>query len=384
MGLGYESPYTLIFKAGTVTFLGYPLASLSGQVKVEPPFAVFSLNGSINLADILSGKLSVAFETKDVRISGSMMGAVNLPDFNCGWYNVPCRTIRSALRHTVGLPVSLANVEMDVEVAYPLTGDGWQGSFRSLHQVGPLNLAMVYQYHGGHFNIFAGTNFQNIVQIHKEATCAPEAAQTTWTLADAQEQVLFSAAANAETSPIPSVSLTTPDGAVITPANVASFPGSPMPRMPGQVGSFPSGNGVRGHVDARRRQPCRFRCDLRRAGARARAGDHVHIGIRASGPTRHPSHGKPCIRGDEGLLLFLRAVLRRRRGSHHTRHPGRFGYRQRLLGSRRGPIGYLLPLRQDGRPDEPPIVTYYSQPVEVNSGNLLRPPALREHARETR
>jgi hypothetical protein len=110
---GYHAPYELLLKGGVAKVAGYPIASLEGKISFYRPLAV-SLRGGYDVAGLLSGDLSTAFIASRLLWIGSYAARANVPDFGCEWYNVPCRSLRTALSGVVTLPTQVAGVAYDV------------------------------------------------------------------------------------------------------------------------------------------------------------------------------------------------------------------------------------------------------------------------------
>jgi hypothetical protein len=377
MGLGYTWPYTLVIEGGDITFLGYPLAGISGQVRTEPGHVKVTIGGAVDLAGILAGSLVGSLEVSQIRMTGTLRGKLQLPNFSCGWYNVPCRTLRSILRASVGLPILLTSVDTSLNLGRKASLRGWEAEFRGIPKVGPLSLAVILRYEGRGFTLLVGTNYQNVVQIHRDSERWPESAQETWVLDEPLEQVLFAAAANSESGPIPSVALTAPDGSVITPANVSSFPG------------IAYSEDAEGKVAV-------FRVDAASAGSWTLAAANLSVSevtFAGLGPVPPPvtTFGEVTAQNGHGSIqaAIAPASPETKVSFFYSRlSSGAAGEAIALdLSAASGTVGvpwdltgvpsgtYFVFAKTDDQKN-PPIVTYYSKPVAVVNGALLPPTGL--------
>lgn len=222
MGGGYEAPYKLVLRGGTARFLGYPVGALRGAISFKPGSAGINSMGWVNLAGIYQANVRHFLSVSKVTISGGASGTLQIPNFSCSWVNVPCRTMKAAITSVVSLPLALNAQEMDVF----LSAEHWepQGMFRGMQTIGPLSLAIVLQYGGGEFDLLLGPNYADVFGA-VASKADPLAADRSVTLTAPQPQALFSVAANAESAPLPDITLRNPQGTTITPSNVGSFPG---------------------------------------------------------------------------------------------------------------------------------------------------------------
>jgi PKD repeat protein len=222
LGLGYYRPYLVVIEGGTATFLGFPVGSLSGRISFKPGHAGVTMKGWVNLASVYQANVSGFLSASKGTIAGSSSGSIQIPDFSCSWYNVPCRTVKAAITSAVSLPVVLNAQEMDMWIGPG--GGGYAGMFRGMQKIGPLSVAVVLQYSGGEFDLLVGPNYADVIGIGVIES-DPRAAERTVTLTVPQPQALFAVAANSESSPLPAITLRNPQGATITPGNVGSYPG---------------------------------------------------------------------------------------------------------------------------------------------------------------
>jgi PKD repeat protein len=223
MGGGYEIPYKLVLRAGTARVLGYPVGGLKGAISFKPGSAGISTMGWVNLADIYQANMRCFLSVSKLTIAGATRGTLQIPNFSCSWPNVPCRTVKAALTSAVSLPLALNAQEMDMFVSADHGQP--QAMFRGMQKIGPLSLAIQLQYGGGEFDLLVGPNYADVFGIGTESVGDPRGVEKSVTLPAPQPQALFAVAANSESSALPSIYLKTPTGATITPATVGSFPG---------------------------------------------------------------------------------------------------------------------------------------------------------------
>lgn len=227
MGLGYERPYRLNLEGGTANLLGFPVGSLSGRISFKPNFAGVTFKGWTNFAGIyqssVNGMLSVSKKT----ITGSTSGTLQIPDFSCSWVNVPCRTLKTAVSSVATLPLNLNAAEMDMNIRSG--ANGWEGLFRGMQTVGPLSLAVQLQYADEAFDLLIGPNYADVIGLGVgKAAAAPlrsAGATRSVTLTAPQSQALFGVAAKVQSAAVPAIYLKNPQGATITSANVGKYPG---------------------------------------------------------------------------------------------------------------------------------------------------------------
>jgi len=225
LGLGYNRPHTAVIEGGTATLLGYPVGSLSGRISCKPGFSGVIMKGWVSLAGIYQAKVGGFLSASKSTIAGGASGSMTIPDFSCSWYNVPCRTLKSALKAVVSLPLVVSGLYMEMVIG-PSQGV-WGGTFQGMQKIGPLSVAVVLLYSGGDFDILIGPNYGDMIAISTSSAfdSDPRGTERSVTLAAPQPQALFAVAANEESSPLPAITLRNPQGSTITPSNVGSFPG---------------------------------------------------------------------------------------------------------------------------------------------------------------
>jgi PKD repeat protein len=223
MGVGYQRPYLMVLEGGTANLLGYPVGSLSGRISFKPGFAGVTFKGWVNFAGIYQSQVNGLLSVSKKTIAGGSKGTMQIPDFSCSWYNVPCRTVKAALTSAVSLPLVLNAQDMDMVISSGQ--NGWSGMFRGMQKIGPMSLAVVLQYSGGDFDLLVGPNYADVFGIGAESVGSPFVAEKSVTLAAPQPQALFAVASNSESSALPAITLRNPQGNTITPSNVGSYPG---------------------------------------------------------------------------------------------------------------------------------------------------------------
>ncbi len=224
MGVGYQRPYLMVLEGGTANLLGFPVGSLSGRISFKPQFAGVTFKGWTNFAGIYQSNVNGFLSASKKTIAGGSKGTLQIPDFSCSWYNPACRAVKTALTSAVTLPLTLNAVDMDMFIGPGQSG--WQGMFRGMQKIGPLSLAVVLQYAGEEFDLLVGPNYADVIGLGvAKSALATASGERSFTLATSQPQALFAVAANAESSALPAIYLKTPLGATITPSNVGSYPG---------------------------------------------------------------------------------------------------------------------------------------------------------------
>ncbi len=223
VGVGYQRPYLMVLEGGTANLLGFPVGNLSGRISFKPHFAGVTFKGWTDLAGIYQSNVSGFLSVSKKTIAGGSLGTLQVPDFSCSWYNAPCRAVKTALTSAVTLPLTLNAVDMDMLISPGQ--NGWQGMFRGMQKIGPLSLAVVLQYDNEDFSLLVGPNYADVVGLGlAKAALAKTSAERSFTLATPQRQALFAVAANDPSVALPAIYLKTPSGATITPADVGSHP----------------------------------------------------------------------------------------------------------------------------------------------------------------
>jgi hypothetical protein len=223
VGGGYKVPGTVVINGGTVTFVGFPLASVGGTISWRPGFAGLRVFGKANLAQVFQANLQMGLNVTTLRFTGSADGTITIPYYQCGWANVPCRMTRSMITSVVSLPFTTGMFADMMLGRYP---NGWEGGYRGRVQVGPVGLAVVLMYMNGDLVYLVGTNYENVIGILRtDCKVTPQGTERSVDLPSPQEQVLFGVAANEASAALPAITLKTPQGDTITPDNWGSFPG---------------------------------------------------------------------------------------------------------------------------------------------------------------
>ncbi|MBF0102483.1 MAG: fibronectin type III domain-containing protein [Desulfobacterales bacterium] len=222
IGVGYQRPYLMNLEGGTANLLGFPIGNLSGRISFKPKFAGITFKGFINFASIYQANVNGFLSVSKKTIAGSSSGSLQIPDFSCSWYNVPCRTLKTAITSVTSLPITLNAQEMDMLISS--SSNGWQGMFRGMQKIGPISLAVVLQYANDEFDILVGPNYADVFGVGSK-TLRSNSTERSVTLAVPQPQAIFSVAANSESSALPSIYLKNPMDDTITPSNVKSYAG---------------------------------------------------------------------------------------------------------------------------------------------------------------
>jgi len=234
IGLKWQSNnwWLLEVQGGTLKILGYPMASLVGRMRIDEPF--LWVRGNLNIADVLQGNANLGFVLQSLRAFGNGKLALRLPDLPCSPINIACRTMASWLKSRVQLPVTLADVEMDLKVRWDITTIPPVGYIEAQGLVGvgpgPIGLAALVQVGTDGIHVSIGNNYEDLISIvgssksivSKSIAGSITGAERTVVLNAPQPAVMFSVLSD---TALPSIYLKTPDGKTITPANVASFPG---------------------------------------------------------------------------------------------------------------------------------------------------------------
>lgn len=224
MGLGYQVPFTLEIQGGTTTFLGFPIASVSGQITVWPP--AVSVEGDQNLAGIYTTHIALSLDVGALLISGSASGSFQIPNWSCCGTCVTCKLIRAAVSSALGgLPKVLAGVNTSISLGQIPPSGNWGGDLRGMVTIAGMSVAVVLRYETSGLDVLVGTNYNNLFQVFKSESrvLGPLASEKSITLLSPQPVVLFGVGSATET--LPAITLVNPQGQTITPANAGSFSG---------------------------------------------------------------------------------------------------------------------------------------------------------------
>lgn len=222
MGLGYQYPWVLMISSGTAQVLGYGLSGLSGKINFDltNPFILVKGRTTTAIADVFEANLNLGFSYKRSIMTGNAWGKITIPDFSCN--GTMCKIAKALIRSQVNLPFGIDNIQMDMTV-YESNG-AWTGSCRGITEVYGYKLEVILDYADANFDLTVipymsvlrgGPAGDSGSHMASQAVGAEQGLE----LAEKQEQVVFAAIGN---SALPSIHLTTPQGADITPENAGA------------------------------------------------------------------------------------------------------------------------------------------------------------------
>lgn len=223
LGLGYQVPYTLNIDGGTLTFLGYGLASMGGTIVVYPPSV--SAYGNINIFQVYTARISLTLDIANLLISGNASGSLQIPDWDCCASCLICKATRAIVRKALGsLPYTFGSVDMGVS-AGRMDSDSWGGYLRGKFSVGSNSFAAELKFENGEMHFLVGTNYDNLFQIllKEERALSPTGYEKSINLGEDKDRVIFSASG---VSSLPEIYLVTPEGITLTKENYSSYQGA--------------------------------------------------------------------------------------------------------------------------------------------------------------
>jgi PKD repeat protein len=226
MMLAYQFPFRFILRGGTPQVLGYPVASARAVFNFGGHPLGMHVDGWMNVAGILQGSAGVGVSLTRLALLGQLDGSFQIPDFTCARTSYACRAIKSAVAWAAGgLPRKLSGVSATIDGDVEPAKMAINGAFRGMTSVGPLSLAFQVSVDESGAGLLLGTNYSNLIDLNPLTTVAAlgAAAERGVPLAAGQRDVILGA--TSATATVPSLSLRTPAGATITPANAGSFPG---------------------------------------------------------------------------------------------------------------------------------------------------------------
>lgn len=227
MMLAYQHPFRFILRGGTPQVLGYPMGNAKGVMNFGGPPYGLHVDGALSVANVLQGAAGVGLSLTRLSLLGQVAGSLEVPDFSCQPTSYACRVVKAAVAQTAGgLPARLSNVTADIDGTIAAGSMLFTGGFRGMAAVGPLSLAFQIAIDTTGAAVLFGTNYSNLIGVGTPAPSAAAlgaAAERTVTLPAATENVLFGAASTS--GALPALSLRTPGGAVVTPANAGTFTG---------------------------------------------------------------------------------------------------------------------------------------------------------------
>ncbi len=228
LGLGYQVPFTLQIDGGTLSFLGYPLGSSGGTIRVYPPY--ISAYGHTNIATVYTADVSLTLDISNLVISGSTYGSFLVPDWSCGCCNITCingcfcRAVKCAVRKILGkLPYTVAGAGMTVSIGQVKSGE-WGGDLKGMLTVANKSIAADISFLNGDVSVSVGENYDDLFQIwqREERVLSPLGYEKILTLPASEEDVTFSASS---ASTIPEIYVVTPTGERLTKDNYTTYPG---------------------------------------------------------------------------------------------------------------------------------------------------------------
>ena len=223
-GIQYYYPLSLEVKAGTANVFGYPMAEASGRANLNSYSGTFFVKA--NVVDFVQGDIRFSLIAPKKWFMGRFFGRVQIPDFQCAWTSVTCRSLRTLITSMVPLPYVIDEQYLELNQQI-LEGNKLEAFYRGLVSFPVIGkVAFLAEVRAdGTRSVFMGRNMENLYEVTESAPAIAtglESAERPLVLTQSQESVTFSAAADAI---VPSIYLKTPDGDTITPANVSGFAG---------------------------------------------------------------------------------------------------------------------------------------------------------------
>jgi hypothetical protein len=223
MGLGYEHPYRLNLEGGTVKFLKYPVANLSGYIDASNDInkAGAGIYGNIDFGGFYVAEVDLKLLINLLKFNGSANGALQIPDFTCD--NWKCKIIKALITHFITLPYKISKQEMDIEI-WKNNGN-WTGSLKGMTSIFGLQLAAELSYSNGKLHFSIGKNFDDMLKIFRNNSdyrILTNSVEQSISLPSATKSIIFSAGGNIK---LPQIYLKSPKNEVISPNNVESFDG---------------------------------------------------------------------------------------------------------------------------------------------------------------
>lgn len=220
LGAGYQHPLNFDIRGGTPTVLGYPIAGARGKIQGnQPPYGVL-LRGYANLGGFINGAIDVAVSFSRGLLTGSMLGALQVPNFGCSATNLPCKVVKNALKRFVGsLPASFANVAMTL-VGRADTST-WSGTATGNLDIGPIRLVSLIQFADEGATLQIGTNYASMYSfLEARAARDDQGFERQAVLVAPTNDVMFGFIGR---DAAPTAYLIGPDGVHITPDNVGEI-----------------------------------------------------------------------------------------------------------------------------------------------------------------
>jgi hypothetical protein len=221
VGLGYEHPFRLNLEGGTVKFLKYPVAQLSGYIDASnnKNKAGAGIFGNIDFGGYYVAEVDLKLLTKLLKFNGSARGVLQIPDFNCKTWK--CKIIKAIITHFITLPYRLSEQKMDIEI-WKNNGN-WTGSLKGMASIFGIQFAAELSYANGKLQFLIGKNFDDMLKIFKnsrEYNILANSVEQSITLPSVTEGIVFSAGGNTQ---LPRIYLKSPTGEIISSNNIGSF-----------------------------------------------------------------------------------------------------------------------------------------------------------------
>ena len=226
MMLAHQYPFRFILRGGTPSVLGFPVGNATAVLNFSGHPLGMHTDGWLNIGGIMHGAAGVAVSLTRLALLGQLEGSLQIPDFACARTSYGCRAIKSAVAWAAGtLPVKINGFSATIDGVVTNGGTSFTGAIRGLAEVGPLSLAAQVGIDASGYGLLIGANYENMIDLNPFATVAAQhaAVERGIPLTGAERNVIL--AVTSATATVPSLSLRTPAGATVTPANVGSFPG---------------------------------------------------------------------------------------------------------------------------------------------------------------
>jgi Leucine-rich repeat (LRR) protein len=223
VGLGYVHPFRLNLEGGTVKFLKYPVAHLSGYIDASDDInkTGVGIYGNIDFGGFYVADVDLKLLTKLLKFNGSARGVLQIPDFACDTFK--CHLIKTIITNFIGLPYKIADQEMDIEI-WENNGN-WTGSLTGMTSIFGLQFATELNYANGKLHFLIGKNFDDMLKIFRNSSeykVLPNSIEQSITLPSMTEGLVFGVGGNTQ---LPEIYLQSPTGEIISSTNIGSFEG---------------------------------------------------------------------------------------------------------------------------------------------------------------
>ncbi|MCG3195269.1 MAG: hypothetical protein DIJKHBIC_04546 [Thermoanaerobaculia bacterium] len=223
VGLTIDLAGPVTFHGGRGMLLGQEIGSLEAKLDLSAGHQSFSLDGVIDLFGLLHGSVSVLLDPSRPEFSGRLYAGLRIPSIQCGTFDGFCQSLRFLLESGFGpLPYDLAASETSVWVGKGGNGS-WIASFKRSGSVLGITIAQEVGYWDEAVHLKIGWNLIDMYQVFKPwRESGPHSVEQRINL-PAPSGVVFSAVSRPG-KPAPAITLTTPSGKQITPANPSDYP----------------------------------------------------------------------------------------------------------------------------------------------------------------